>query len=112
MNQVILASVWYIASCWMLHSGIIAQVRRLVRNFLWGGSDGTRDTRARVRWATLILPRDEGGLGIIDPEIQIRALLSKLIVRGLFPGNEPWKKFLHAALQTVAPRFGMRDRHS
>lgn len=44
--------------------------------------------------------------------LRFRALLSKLIVRGLFPGNEPWKKFLHAALQTVAPRFGMRDRHS
>ena len=81
-NQVILASVWYIASCWMLHTGIMHQLRRLVRNFLWGGSDGSHDTRARVRWDTIILPSAEGGLGIIDPEIQSRALLSKLIIRG------------------------------
>lgn len=80
--------------------------------FFWSGSDGSIDTRARVRWSTLILPRSEGGLAIIDPEIQIRALLSKLIVRGLFPGNEPWKKFFSAALLTVAPSHGTRDGHS
>lgn len=68
---------------------MIAQLRRLVRNFLWSGTDGTRDTRARVRWQTVILPCEEGGLGIIDPEIQSRALISKLLVRGLFPGDEP-----------------------
>ena len=55
--------------------------------FLWSGQDGTTDTRARVRWETIIQPIAEGGLGLIDPEMQCRALLTKLIVRGLFPGN-------------------------
>ena len=68
-NQVLLGSVWYIASCWMLHRGVMRQVRRLIRNFLWSGGDGSVDTRARVRWATVILPVDQGGLGIIDPEM-------------------------------------------
>ena len=36
----------------------------------------------------IILPIAQGGLGIIDPEMQRRALLTKFIVRGLFPGNE------------------------
>ena len=103
-NQVILASVWYIASCWVLDSGILMQVRRLVRNYLWGGIDGTRDTRVRVRRSVIILPRESGGLGIIDPKIQIRALLSKLIVRGLFPSNEPWKKYCLDAIQSTSPR--------
>ena len=103
-NQVLLASVWYIASCWMMHSGMMKQVRRLIRNFLWGGSDGTTDTRARVRWSTIILPREDGGLGIIDPEMQCKALLTKFIVRGLFPGNETWKLMLRSVLDTVTPR--------
>lgn len=34
VNQVLLATAWYIASCWMLHSGVISQLRRLVPNFL------------------------------------------------------------------------------
>ena len=103
-NQVLLASVWYIASCWMMHSGMMKQVRRLIRNFLWGGSDGTTDTRARVRWSTIILPREDGGLGIIDPEMQCKALLTKFIVRGLFPGNETWKLMLRSVLDTVTLR--------
>ena len=107
VNQVLLATAWYIASCWMLHPGVISRLRRLVRNYLWAGSDGTQDTRARVAWHTYILPRAEGGLGIIDLEIQSRALISKCIIRGLFPGNEPWKAFLrHAILQSVPTRGG------
>ena len=102
VNQVLLATAWYIASCWMLHPGVISRLRRLVRNYLWAGSDGTHDTRARVAWHTCILPREQGGLGIIDPEMQSRALISKCIIRGLFPGNEPWKSFVrHAVLHST-----------
>lgn len=43
-------------------------------------------------------------MGIIDPEIQSRALISKLIVRGLCPGNEPWKSFLRSAITDCAPK--------
>ena len=87
------------------------QVRRLVRNYLWGGTDGTRYTCARVRWSTIILPRGSGGLDIIDPKIQIRAFLSKLIVWGLFPGKEPWKKFYLDAIQSTISRRGTKDGH-
>ena len=107
VNQVLLATAWYIASCWMLHPGVISRLRRLVRNYLWAGSDGTHDTRARVAWHTCILPREQGGLGIIDPEMQSRALISKCIIRGLFPGNEPWKSFVrHAVLHSTPVRGG------
>ncbi|MCO5608458.1 hypothetical protein L7F22_062668 [Adiantum nelumboides] len=108
-NQVLLASAWYVASCWTLHGGVMRQFRQLIRNFLYGGSDGTHDTRARVRWSTVIMPTSQGGLGIIDPEMQSRVLLTKLIVRGLFPGNEPWKMLLQSDLATVTPTYGVRD---
>ncbi|MCO5573426.1 hypothetical protein L7F22_027197 [Adiantum nelumboides] len=75
-NQVLLASAWYVASCWTLYGGVMRQLRQLIRNFLYGGSDGTHDTCARVRWSTVIMPTSQGGLGIIDPEMQSRALLT------------------------------------
>lgn len=56
-----------------------------------------------MRWSTVILPRQEGGLGIIDPEIQSRALITKLVVRGLYPGNEPWKSFLQSTVIECSP---------
>ncbi|MCO5592217.1 hypothetical protein L7F22_046215 [Adiantum nelumboides] len=86
----------------------MAQLRRLTMHFLFGGSNGSRDTRARVCWWTVILPTSKGGLGIIDPELQSRALLTKLNVRGLFPGNEPWKMLLQSALATATLTFGVR----
>lgn len=106
VNQVLLATAWYIASCWMLHPGVIDRLKRLVRNYLWAGTDGSEDTRARVAWHTCFLPIDQGGLGIIDPEIQSKALISKCIIRGLFPGNEPWKSFLRHAVQHSVPQRG------
>ena len=46
------------------------------------------------------------GSGIIDPADQNRALLGKLIVRGLLPGDEPWKVLLLQRIQTRAPLTG------
>ncbi|MCO5598489.1 hypothetical protein L7F22_052586 [Adiantum nelumboides] len=70
VNQVLLATTWFTTSCWTLYPRALSRVRRLVRNFLWGGSNGIQDSRLRVCWRTVILLRQEVGLGIIDPEMQ------------------------------------------
>ncbi|MCO5581793.1 hypothetical protein L7F22_035682 [Adiantum nelumboides] len=101
VNQVLLATAWFTTSCWTLYSQALSRLRRLVRNFLWGGSDGTRDTRPPVSWRIVILPRQEGGLGIIDLEMQSVALLSELIVRGLYPREELWMQFMLHGLSSV-----------
>jgi hypothetical protein len=64
-----------------------SQVREVVRNFLWEGK--VAPTWAKVKWDTLTLPIVKGELGIIDPELQSKALLAKLLVKGLAPGGEP-----------------------
>lgn len=87
----------------MLHPRVISQLKRLVCNFLWAGSDGMRDTRVNVHWSMVILPIEKGGLGIIDLEMQSQALISKFIVRGLFSSNEPWKAFLCSAVTECVP---------
>ena len=109
VNQVLLAMAWFSVSCSTLFPRAMTRLWRLVRNFLWSGCDGLRDTRPRVAWCTIILPREEGGLGIIDPEMQSFTLLSKLIVWGLFPCDEPWKEFLYFALSRCVPLSGCMD---
>ena len=94
VNQVLLATAWYVASCWCFSRSCVAQLRRLVRNFLWCGSDGSGTTRAPVAWQTVILPQAEGGLGVIDLKLQSQALLGKLVIRGLTPGGQTWKLLL------------------
>jgi hypothetical protein len=82
------------------------QVQGVVRNFIWSGK--ATNARAKVKWETLVLPTSQGGLGIIDPETQSEALLAKLLIRGLEPGGEPWKKFLrHKANQVMLPVHGL-----
>ena len=37
VNQVLLASMWYETSCWKFVKSAIAQIQRLIRNYLWVG---------------------------------------------------------------------------
>ena len=104
-NHVLLATMWYIASSWMFSKSCIGQIRRLVRNFLWAGQD--RDhVRAKVAWSTIITPKNQGGLGIIDPVDQTMALLAKLLIRGLLPGHAVWKQMLAQRLYRCSPHTG------
>lgn len=92
-NQVIAASIWYLASCLDISNTAVKQVRAMLRNYIWGGRTAGQP-RAKVAWQQAILPLDKGGLKILDPGLQASALLVKLLVRGLTPGWEPWKDFI------------------
>ena len=59
-----------------------------------------------MKWDVITLPRSKGGLGIIDPVDQSRALLSKLLVRGFMPGQEIWKVLLLDRSSDCFPRLG------
>jgi hypothetical protein len=45
VNHVLLVSMWYLAACWNPNPCMCAQVRGVVRNFIWGG----KDTPARAK---------------------------------------------------------------
>jgi len=53
-NQVLLASMWYLAACWNPNLQMSNQIRGVIRNFIWGGKD--TPARAKVKWETLTLP--------------------------------------------------------
>jgi hypothetical protein len=59
--------------------------------FPLGGKQGS-PTIAKVAWNVLIQPKSNGGLGLIDPLMQSRALLTKFVIRGLLPRSESWKE--------------------
>lgn len=92
-NQVILASIWYLASCLDVSSAAIKQVKAMIRNYVWAGKS-TCKTRARVAWQQAILPLDKGGIKLIDPGMQASALLVKPLTRGLTPRTQTWKDFI------------------
>jgi len=54
-------------------------------------------------WNACIRPLSERGVKLLDPQIQTQALLAKMVVRGLTPGNEPWKALLRYKIRIGRP---------
>ena len=105
-NQVILSSIWYLASCMDFSNQALRLVRATIRNYMWSGKRDT-NTRARVKWSTAVLPIVRGGVKIIDPQWQASALLVKLLIRGMSIGYEPWKTLVrYRVAQTRQSRRG------
>ena len=105
-NQVILSSIWYFASCMDFSNQALKLARATVRNYIWSGKREA-NTRARVKWATVVLPIVRGGVKILDPLWQTSALLVKLLIRGMSVGYEPWKTLVrYRVAQTRQSRRG------
>jgi len=105
-NQVLLALIWYLASCWSTHSNTLAKVKSLMRNYIWWGENGEKKCRANVKWNSLILPKDQGRIKLIDPTLQTQALLAKLMIRGLMLGDAPWRSVIQFCMRSIKPKRG------
>lgn len=111
-NQVVLSSIWFLASCTDMSGKSLKLARAAVRNYVWSGKRDTR-ARARVKWSTAVLPIVRGGVKILDPEWQASALLVKLLIRGLIVGYEPWKTLVRYRVeQTKQSRRGRWPTHA
>ena len=104
-NQVLLSSMWYIASTCLFSRSCLLQIQRMVRNFIWIGRSNN-DARAKVAWSTLTTQFSDGGLGLVDPDSQCKALLAKFVVRAMLPGQGIWSNFLLNRLFDIKPSTG------
>ena len=78
-NQDLLATTLYNLSCWTISKESIHQIHRLVRNDIWYGKEDYA-AWAKVAWAIVTLAKSRGGLGLIDPLSQSKALLAIFMV--------------------------------
>lgn len=78
IKSVLASMPLYFMSISHMPKGVKADLDKIQRNFLWGGSEGRKKLHW-VDWNTVCKHKSEGGLGIIDLEIQNRALLTKWI---------------------------------
>jgi hypothetical protein len=61
----------------LLPKSIIKQIDKYRKHCLWRGSDINSKTPPKAAWDLVCIPKDEGGLGVLNLEKQNRALLSK-----------------------------------
>jgi hypothetical protein len=69
------------------------QTKVALRNYIWGAKNG-HTTHSKIKWDIITKPTVQGRVKIIDPTLQASALLTKILVRGLQLGYEPWKAYI------------------
>lgn len=110
-NQVILSSIWYLASCTDFTGKALKTAKATVRNYIWSGKRESCAT-ATVKWDTTVLPIVQGGVKILDPQWQASTLLVKQLIRGVSSGYEPWKVLVRYRInQTRQSRRGRWPAH-
>jgi hypothetical protein len=92
INSSISSITLYMLSFYRLPVGVDKKFSTLSSKFLWG-DDPTKKKYHLVRWSDVCLPKDQGGLGILNLDLMNIALLSKWIWK-LFNGSGLWQTIL------------------
>jgi hypothetical protein len=69
------------------------RIRRIQRDFLWG-CRGDRKKISWIKWDTICLPKNKGGLGVRDVRVVNISLLTKWRWRLLHEDHGVWKEVL------------------
>ncbi|KAJ4820748.1 RNA-directed DNA polymerase (reverse transcriptase)-related family protein [Rhynchospora pubera] len=83
---------------------LVQDIDRLRRKFLWRGEKNCLGGHCLVNWSKCCLPKQNGGLGIHNLEIQNEALLVKWVWLILSQPNSNWAN-------TVRALYGTTDIH-
>jgi hypothetical protein len=98
---VILASILFFILVWTGSLQVLKRIRNLLSYFLWAGRESR--AKARVVWSVICQKYRDGGLGILDPEQAMAALLSKWVLLVFQPGNTNVQLFLRYRLLHTQP---------
>lgn len=82
LNHFLLPAIIYFLACWRPPQSHIKMINSLTYNFLWGG-DGTSRKIVKVYLKTCMLPKQWGGLGLMDVSLMSSKLATKRITRSM-----------------------------
>ncbi|GAU25690.1 hypothetical protein TSUD_266170 [Trifolium subterraneum] len=95
INAVLNAIPIFYLSFMKMPTKVWKQVRRIQREFLWGGVRGGKKV-SWVKWSVVCKAKKKGGLGVRDVRLVNLSLLAKWRWRLLLPGRSLWKDVLAA----------------
>jgi hypothetical protein len=93
LNSVLNAIPIFYLSFFKMPVGVAKKIKRIQREFLWGGTEGGRKINW-VSWKVVCLPKEVGGLGVRDVSVVNLSLLAKWRWRLLGTNNAIWKVVL------------------
>lgn len=77
VNSVITPSCLYAMCSIKLHKGVIDNIIRARKQCLWRGNDFSKKGGNLAAWSIVTLPKEKGGLGVLNLKLQNDALLLK-----------------------------------
>ena len=101
----------YFMSVFRLPKSIRAKLDAIRRAFFWSNEPTCTGASCLVAWKNVCKPKDTGGLGIKNLEVQNRCLLMKFSSKILQHPNIPWTQWYHhqyplgIAAKTSKPSF-------
>ena len=86
-----------------LPKGIVAKIDRPRRALIWAAATECSGGDCQVAWDFVCRLREEGGLGVVDLELQNKCLLLKM-VHSLFSGRDtPWTRWVRRSYLGSGP---------
>lgn len=89
-NAVFLALPTYYMCSLELPKTVIKQIDKFRKHCLWRGSNLSGRTQPKATWKMVCVPKEEGGLGVINIEVHNKSLLMKNFDKFFNRKDIPW----------------------
>ena len=94
IKSVISAMPNHIMCALKMHYTHVDHIEKSMRVFLWQGKEIEKKGKCLVKWDRVCLPKEAGGLGVLNLRIQNKALLMKNLHKFLNSYDTPWVQLL------------------
>lgn len=107
-NLLVISALGYMATLWTRSLAQLELMDRVIKDFIWSGQ-ATGKT-CQVDYATLIRPKDKGGMGLISVKHQTMAKVGKVMLWSVGEGEHTLQWILRAKIADLSTRRrGLRD---
>jgi hypothetical protein len=94
LNSAITPITTYAMCTIKLPKGVIENIDRARKQCLWRGNSEKKKGGNLVAWPTVMLPKDKGGLGVINLSLHNDALLMKQLSKFYDKADIPWVRLI------------------
>lgn len=100
-NGILLSSLFFFFSIWGGTKKGVAKLKSSILNYLAAGK--VERSRARVSWIQCCQSKQDGGIGLINPEDAVAALMAKWVIKAMEPNTSNLHLLLRLKLSQAQP---------
>lgn len=91
--------------------GTVAALDARRRAFIWAGTDKVCGAQCLVAWEKICVPKEQGGLGLKDLQVQNQCFMLKLLHRLHPPGDSSWARWARQRVNLATLEREMEGEH-